>query len=455
MVVIAGEPGIGKTRLARQFAQELLAGGALVLLGRCWEEPLAPFEPYAEALRQADADAALRPGSEDAPGARQRLFDAVDGAFGAVAGGRALLLVLDDLHWADRGTLLLTSFLLRSQRPGPLLVLGTYRDTELGRDRPLAAALADLRRDGALDRVGLRGLAEDDVAALARDLLGDDALAAAVHARTDGNAFFVEEVLRGLGESAEVPESVRQAVGVRLARLGRDANELLAAAAVLGLECDAETLVGTAGLEPAAAEGALDEVLQARLLRPAAAARRFEFAHALVREAVYDELNVLRRARLHRQAAEALTARGEDAHLEEIATHLFEAAGTADARLAADALTRAGRRALERLAYEDAAERFARALQALELAGAEDDAGPVLLARGDALLRAGEPAAAREAFSAAALIARRRARHRAAGPCGARLRRSGHRDRRSRRAGRRPARRRRWSSPRTPCCARA
>ena len=409
MVVIAGEPGIGKTRLARQFAQELLAGGAVVLLGRCWEEPLAPFEPYAEALRQADADAALRPGAEDAPGARQRLFDAVDGALGAIAGGRALLLVLDDLHWADRGTLLLTSFLLRSQRPGPLLVLGTYRDTELGRDRPLAAALADLRRDGALDRVGLRGLAEDDVAALARNLLGDDALAAAVHARTDGNAFFVEEVLRGLGESAEVPESVRQAVGVRLARLGRDANELLAGAAVLGLECDAETLVGTAGLEPAAAEGALDELLQARLLRPAAAARRFEFAHALVREAVYDELNVLRRARLHRQAAEALTARGEEAHLEEIATHLFEAAGTADARLAADALTRAGRRALERLAYEDAAERFARALQALELAGAEDDAGPVLLARGDALLRAGEPAAAREAFSSAALIARRRA----------------------------------------------
>jgi tetratricopeptide (TPR) repeat protein len=213
-------------------------------------------------------------------------------------------------------------------------------------------------------------------------------------------------VLRGLAEAGapDVPESVRHAVGVRLSRLTDAANELLAVAAILGLEQDASALQATAGLTPDIEEAALDEVLRARLLQPAAASRRFEFAHALVREAVLHELNVLRRQRLHRRAADALTGLGENRHLEEIATHLFEAA---DARRAAEMLVRAGRRALDRLAYEDAAERFARALDALALADADHEAGPVLLARGNALLRAGEPVAAREAFTEAARLARR------------------------------------------------
>ena len=405
LVLLAGEPGVGKTRLAHEFAAGVLADRATVLLGRCSEEPLAPFEPFAEALRQAGAAEALDPGAADAAGARQRLFDGVDAA---LTGHVPLLLVIDDLHWADRGTLLLASFVLRSSRSGPLAIVGTYRDTELGRRSPLTTALAELQRDGALDRIAVRGLGEDDVAALARSLLGADDVAAAVHARTGGNAFFVEEVLHGLAEAGtpDVPESVRHAVGVRLARLSDAANELLAVAAILGLEQDAAALQATARLEPDVAELALDEVLRARLLQPAAAPRHFEFAHALVREAVLGELNVLRRQRLHRRAADALTALGENSHLEEIASHMFEAA---EAVPAAEMLVRAGRRARERLAYEAAAEQFARALDALALAGAEHQAGPVLLARGDALLRAGEPAAARATFTSAAELARRRA----------------------------------------------
>ncbi|WP_157592057.1 AAA family ATPase [Solirubrobacter soli] len=464
IVLIAGEPGVGKTRLAHRFARGVLDGGTRVLVGRCGEEPLAPFEPYAEMLRQLGAAHVLEPGADAGTGARARLFAQVEAALG----DRPLLLVIDDLHWADRATLLLTSFLLRSERRQGLLLLGTYRDTELGRHSPLTGALAELQRDGALQRVGLRGLAPEDVAALARALLGDDADAARVHARTDGNAFYAEQVLRGLTENAELPESVRHAVGVRLARLSDDANTAIAAAAVLGLEVDPHVVAtmtappagptadadearggaaeradegrggaaaradaarggaaeradegrdgaagragegrgGAAGRADAdaVAEAALDELLRARLLRPAATPGRVEFAHALVREAVYDELNALRRARLHRRAADALTALGESRHLEEIAHHLFEAG---EARRAAELLTRTGRRATEALAYEDAAERFARALEALELAGAPDDAGPVLLARGDALLRAGEPTAARECFTAAARLARR------------------------------------------------
>jgi DNA-binding SARP family transcriptional activator len=412
IALIAGEPGIGKTRLAQQFGAGALVQGAAVLMGRCSEEPLAPFEPYAEALAQAGRADALTPATAaDDAGARHRLFDAVDSALADVSTRAPLLLIIDDFHWADRGSLLLTSFLLRSSRPGPLLVLCTYRNTELGRHTPLTAALGELKRDGALDRIDLRGLPPNDVAMLARSLLGTDDDATGVHARTDGNPFFVEEVLRELAESGPhaVPESVRHAVGVRLSRMGDDANELIAAAAILGLEHDARALQATSGLEPDTAEAALDAVLGARVLRPTAIPRRFEFGHALVREAVLDECNVLRRARLHRRAAEALAELGEERHLEEIAMHLFEAASAADGQRAAGMLVRAGHRALARLAYEDAAERFQHAIEALELANLENQAGPVLLARGDALLRAGEPEAARAAFTDARALALREA----------------------------------------------
>jgi len=411
IALVAGEPGAGKTRLAYQFASAAVQDGATVLMGRCSEQPLAPFEPYAEAFSPAGLARALEPGSGvDDGGARHRLFDAVDSVLTDLAASRPLLLVIDDVHWADRGSLLLTSFVLRSGRPGPILIVGTYRDTELGRLSPLTAALSDLKRHGALDRIDLRGLPLGDVAELARSMLGSDELAPSVHARTAGNAFFVEEVLRELVEPGPhvVPESVRHAVGVRLSRMGEDANEMIAAAAILGLEHDARALQTTAGLEPEVAVAALDEILRARLLRPATIPQRFEFAHALVREAVLDECNVLRRARLHRRAADALAELGEEQHLEEIAMHLFEAASTADARQAAGMLVRAGRRALDRLAYEDAAERFDRAIEALELADAEDESGPALLARGDALLRAGDPEAARAAFTRARALALRR-----------------------------------------------
>ncbi len=411
IALVAGEPGVGKTRLAQQFGSAAVEEGATVLMGRCSEEPLVSFEPYTEALSQAGVARALEPGSgADDGGARHRVFDAVDSALTDLVARGPLLLVIDDLHRADRGSLLLTSFVLRSNRPGPILILGTYRDTELGRHTPLTAELSELKRSGALDRIDLRGLPLDEVAELARSMLGSDELAPRLQARTDGNAFFVEEVLRELAESGPhvVPESVRHAVGVRLTRMGADANEMIAAAAILGLELDARALQATAGLEAGAAEAALDEILRARLLRPASIPQRFEFAHALVREAVLDECNVLRRARLHRRAADALAELGEEHHLEEIAMHLFEAASTVDARHAAEVLVRAGRRALERLAYEDAAECFDRAAQALELADTDEESGPVLLARGDALLRAGEPEAARTAFTQSRAMALRR-----------------------------------------------
>ncbi len=402
LVLVAGEPGVGKTRLAEHFAAG--ATGALVLIGRCSEDPLAPFEPFTEVLRQVGPAAVagsreldrllgMARGGGDDPGARHRLFAAVDDLLTGLAEHRPVVLILDDLHWADRPTLLLLGFILRSGRRAPLLVIGTYRDTEVGRRTPLVGALAELRRDGGAERLALRGLAPGEVGELASALLGEEAaarVAGPVHARTGGNAFFVEEVLQGIADDdADVPESVRHAVGARLGRLSADADELLAVAAVLGIVVDPELLAAVAGRAPLEVEPLLDELIDARLLRAAGAT--LEFPHALVREAVDADLNPLRRARLHRAAAEALIARGPGSHLEEIAHHLSEAA---DER-APEYLRLAGEHALEMLAYEEAAAFFGRALEAAP-------SGELELARGDALLRAGEPDAARECFERAA-----------------------------------------------------
>jgi tetratricopeptide (TPR) repeat protein len=414
LLLVAGEPGVGKTQLALRFARAAVDDGAAVLLGRCSEDPLAPYEPFAEVLRQIGVEPAraLAGGAasevgrvlgetRDAPaadaGARHRLFSAVDDVLGAVAERRPVVLILDDLQWADRPTLLLLGFVLRSSRRAPLLAIGTYRDTEIGRRTPLAAALAELRRDGGAERIALRGLAPAEVGELAAGWVGREEatrVAHAVHERTGGNAFFVEEILRGLaGDEREVPESVRHAVGARLARLSEPADELLGVAAVIGQAIDLQLLAAVAAVEDV--EPLVDELLDAHLLRPGDD-RAVEFTHALVREAVIAELSPLRRARLHRTAADALATRDEERHLEEIAHHLSEAG---DER-AATYLSRAGEHALAMLAYEEAAELFGRAL---EVADAKD---ALLLARGDALLRAGEPAAARECFAEAAALAR-------------------------------------------------
>ena len=413
LLLVAGEPGVGKTQLALRFASAALGDGAAVLLGRCSEDPLAPYEPFADVLRQIGVAPARAlaggaagevgrvlgdtSGAPEDAGARHRLFSAVDDVLGAVAERRPVVLVLDDLQWADRPTLLLLGFVLRSSRRAPLLAIGTYRDTEIGRRTPLATALAELRRDGGAERIGLRGLAPDEVSELAAGWVGAEEasrVAGAVHERTGGNAFFVEEILRGLaGDEREVPESVRHAVGARLARLSEPADELLGIAAVIGEVVDVELLAAVAGT--ADVEPLVDELLDAHLLR-IGDGRAVEFTHALVREAVLTELSPLRRARLHRTTAEALVAADEEHHLEEIAHHLSEAG---DAR-AARYLQRAAEHALAMLAYEEAADLFARALEVA------DEPEPLLLARGGALLRAGEPEAARACFADVAARAR-------------------------------------------------
>jgi DNA-binding SARP family transcriptional activator len=429
LTLVAGEPGVGKTRLALEFAREAHDRGAVVLIGRCWDEPLGSYEPVLTALRHVEDAlgvkvleslagptagelARLLAGKVDggAPdeeaGARHRLFDAVDAAITGLAAERPVLLILDDLHWADRPTLLLLAFVIRSRRSGPVLAVGTYRNTDLSRRSPLVGALADLQRDRVVDRVAVRRLECSDTAELVASWLGPAAaepVAGKIHERTGGNAFFIEEVLRGFDEGADaaLPEGIRQAVGARLARLTEPANDLLAVAAVAGSGCQAEILAGASDLAALEAEDALDEIVRARLLSPSVGRpREFEFPHALVREVIYDELNTLRRSRLHRRLADELIARDEERHVEEIAQHLFEAAGPEDQERAVAYLLRAGQRSVAMLAYEAAVGYLERAL---EVKGPDPE---LLNAKGDAHSRAGDRDLARATFDAAAKLAR-------------------------------------------------
>ncbi len=459
-VLVSGEPGIGKTRLVTEAVRAAHDRGAIVLWGRCDEELGAPYEPFAEALRHyvsvtpperlraelgplggelvrivpdvsARVPGLADPMRADADTERYRLFDSVADLLAEISVAHPVVLVLDDLHWADKPSLVLLRHLLRSATPMRLLVLATYRDTDLDRTHPLADVLADLRRQPGVERLDLQGLDEDEIAGLMTKTAGHDLdapardLARALHTETEGNPFFVGEVLRHLAESGAIvqvdgrwtaaatlaqvgiPEGIREVVGRRLSRLSEALNRALAIAAVIGPVFDLATVEGAGG--PAGDElfDALDEATQFGLVREVpGSAGRYAFAHALVRSALYEELTTNRRVRMHWRVGEVIEARHAsniDVHLDELAYHFGEGALAGDPAKAVDFASRAGNRAIEDLAFESAAAHFERALGSLELV---DDAGPVprcdlLLARAEALQLAGDDRRRSVVFEAA------------------------------------------------------
>jgi DNA-binding SARP family transcriptional activator len=424
LLAISGDPGIGKTRLLAELASAAFADGATVLYGRSPEEAVAPYQPFAEALRPlASADPALAPLLGEAPpagdeaGARLRLFEAVAAAL-ADAPGTRVLLALDDLHWADLPSLRLLAHVLRHARAERLVVAATYRESELGRSHPLARVLADLRRDRLVERIALTGLDAPAASGLITGWVGAQpsaGLVDAVRDETGGNPFFIEEVLRHLLESGAlaiddggwrllrsvrdlgVPESVREVIGRRLERLGDDAIEVLETAAVIGPDFELALVEPACGLPREAVLDALESASGANLIRPGQAAT-WSFTHALIREALHDELSSLRRTRLHARVAEALAALPEPRPVE-LAHHGLEAAALVGADRAAAWARAAGDAALARLAYEEAAAHYG---DALEVAGESPE---LLLACADALMRAGDPEA--DAACAAAIEAAR------------------------------------------------
>lgn len=435
-MLIAGEPGVGKTRLAGEWSRQAFEQGAVVLYGRSDEDLGAPYQPFAEALRSlvpcigthrlrglrgVEALLALIPSLSEllpdlsaAPRAdpdteRYALFDAVVGLLELASAGAPVVLILDDLHWAAKPTLLLLRHLLRFGDHTRVQIVATYRSTDLDRSHPLAAMLADLSRDGTADRLSLGGLGADDVTAyIAEAGYDDEQLARALASVTGGNPFFLIEALRHVAESGGVwdpntlPQGVREAVSRRLSRLPAETNTSLAAAAVVGSHFAVDLVERVVGRDLV---DDFDEACKAGIVIEEPGGR-YRFNHALVRQALIAELASVRRMRLHQRIAATLEAtHGTDEELlGELAYHYFECAWAGNAAKAVEYCRRAADQAMSRLAYEAAADLYDRALHALEeiddeLPDRGDQTADLLVARCEALLAAGEVTAATHAVS--------------------------------------------------------
>jgi DNA-binding SARP family transcriptional activator len=456
LVLLAGDPGIGKSRLAAEFTRGVHARGGVVLYGRFDEIGPGAYQPVLEMLRgwsggapltgpaqrlgpRAADLAALLPelgapatapptGLHDAGMARQRLFDALAALLAELAAGAPLLLVFDDLHWADGPTVQLLRHLVRSPQPQRTLFLGTYRDAELEPRHPLPELVASLRREDTLIELALDGLAPDEVAEL-MEAHGADApsseLVAALHGETEGNPFFVEEVMRHLRETpgglegeidleeAGVPEGVREVTARRIRRLPSSAREAVEVASVIGREFDFGLLEALGPLTGDDLVAALDEAVRARVLREVGGrVGRYAFAHALVRASLYDGLSGLRRARLHSRVGESILARHQDdvdPWLPQLARHFARAAAVEGPARAIDFALAAGRRADRLLAWEEAAVHYRGAMRARQAtSGRDHTAGELLLALGASEARAGltEAAAVGRELGDAVLLAR-------------------------------------------------
>ena len=396
----AGRRGRDRQDQARRRARRGVRGS--VFYGRCDEGLAVPYQPFVQALRPVASSVGAErlrtelawlapelvrllpelaelgePARADPETERLALFDAVAALLEAVTRQRRALLVLDDLHWAPAPTLLLLRHLARSERRLRVMTLVTYRDTELDRGGPLARVLADLRRDGSVEALRIRGLEERAVAALldaADEPAFDERLARRIAIDTGGNPLFIREVVAHLIESGRseivVPEELRQVIEQRVARLSEPARRALRVGAVVGPTFSVPIVERVISDEPEVID-ALDEAASAGLLAEAGHGD-YSFAHALVRQTIYDGLGTARRMRLHRQVGEALEA-SRDAPPEALAHHFAAAASDDQARKAASYALTAGRSAVRRAGYDEAAAHYERGLHALEAAGRPDE----------------------------------------------------------------------------------
>jgi len=433
VLLISGEAGMGKTTLAAAAARSAFENGACVLFGRCGEDLASPYQLFAESLGHYITHApedqlrahVVDHGSElsrlvpalasrirdlpssmvtDADTERYLLFAAVVGLLATASAHQPVLLVLDDLQWADKGSLLLLRHLAAAQQAMRVLVVGTYRDSELSRSHPLTDTLATLHRQQGVSRIELAGLDDSGVLSYLEAAAGqtlDDAgvgLAHAVYRETDGNPFFVSEVLRHLSETGAIyqdasgrwtsddsleqmvlPDSVRVVIGARVGRLGQDAERVLSMAAVIGRDFDVDLLAQATKTPEDELLDILDAAAAASLVRELAdAPGHYNFAHSLIQHTLYEDLGLTRRARAHRQVGEALEKLCGDhpgSRVGELARHWISATQPIDLTKAINYSRQAGDAALAALAPADALAYYS---QALDLYPQVTDPDPVL-----------------------------------------------------------------------------
>jgi len=461
LALLTGEPGIGKTTLARSFAERAEARGATRAWGACWDGGGAPaYWPWVQIVRslaRREDPRTLRaalgagapwiagllpefaealgtpppPSEQDSDQARFRLFDALATLLATAASRQPLVVVLDDLHWADVSSLHALEFVARTLPDVPILAIAAYRYAEAHARPELAAPLGGLARTGM--RLPLEGLGRDDVgrmaAARARDLVPVDperipaSLVSAVHRATAGNPFYVDELVqllashgrlndrRAAEQPLPLPAGVRDAIRRRLAPLDMPAAEALEAAAVIGGQFRVSTLGRVLDIPPAAVLERLDAGLRVGVLTLTDDPGRVAFAHSLVRETLLEGLGRSRRAQLHRRIAETLEelySEDLEQRLAEIAHHYLQSASEGQAERAVDYAARAAQRAIEQFAYEEAARLHERALEVAEgLPADEQRAWMLCQGLGESLMRAGDGEGAQRALRSAAGHARR------------------------------------------------
>jgi tetratricopeptide (TPR) repeat protein len=449
LMMVTGEPGIGKTALCEQLATYVTLRGGRTLVGHCYEAGSLslPYLAFVEALRSyvlsretkdlreelgsGAADVAriiseirerlkikLRP-QKDPEEERYRLLQAVTEFLSNAANVQPMMVVLEDLHDADKGTMEMLTHVSRNLAGTRLLIVGTYRDVEVDRSHPLSAALAELRRVSTYGRVLLRGLNADEVRRMMESITRESVswgLAQAVHRQTEGNPLFVQEVIRYLAEEGliaqkegrwrptrdtplemSIPEGLRDVIGKRLSLLSPECNQLLAVASVIGREFALETLKAVAGINEDVFVNALKEAVRLSILeeRSQKGVVRYRFTHAFFRQTLYEEMIAPQRLKLHQQVARALEtlyAKRVQEHAAELAEHFSHSTDPADLKKAIEYGEMAAKRATDVYAYSEAVRLLEQALKVQEVLDPEDKAKrcDLVLALGDALILAGE-----------------------------------------------------------------
>ncbi len=439
VVMLVGEPGIGKTRTSLELETYARMRGGRVIWGRAHEAAGAPpYRPWVQAgdsyaqqfgldgvadqLEAGDGPELSRifPGLRQQPNyvpppeitdpdaAQFRLFEAYTHLLRAYTEPAPLLVVLDDLHWADKPSLLLLRHIAPEIGRQRILILGNYRDTELSRTHPLSETLAALNREGGFQRVTLGGLSRDEVAAYVRDVAhaeprGD--LVDRIYEETEGNPFFLSEVVNLMAEEGAlareslsgvaIPEGVREALGRRLDRLSEEANALLQYAAVAGRQFAYDTLAAISDHDDATLLRLIEEGLEARVIEEAGQAGRYRFTHALMQETLLEELSTTRKVRMHGEVGEAIERRYGDRASEQaarLAVHFSESAtlNASHAERAVRYSRLAGEQAEAQAAWSEAARHYENALGLVEQSADDEVRGALLHARGRCLAVAGD-----------------------------------------------------------------